>query len=454
MTRSFQRCPLSWCILISLINTFVFNTTFLSASDHLSEKSTLFTNSLDDSGLPYFNIKSEKRETEEPTVTLAAVGDIRITRLATVQNIHESMLNNDKANIISWLSTMDIVIGNLEMAFLHQPSTCTAYTGTGRPEWATLLSELKFSALNLANNHFQFDAGICGIETSLELLNKNSISPVGIGNNFVVITKNGVSIGMLGYGRYTMNNGEMPKPYRVGDFLVENVFEDIKRYKPLVDHLVISVHWGEALLEIPNPEEEKFAKNLFAAGVSLIIGSGPHVLQKIGIYDNGIVAYSLGNYIFDEFKTNPRANKLSKKSCILEVKFSKSAIESVRLFPILSNSGIVSIPTLKEVRIFEDHLKELSRYTESDYFERYELWKAISGRLKMAWKDARQNPLESFKKNLKPSYWWRAFLLLWRKYKYILLLIGGVAVACGFLFFKLRRRSAIHFNKSYISKDS
>jgi poly-gamma-glutamate synthesis protein (capsule biosynthesis protein) len=414
----------------------------LPADNGSSKISFPLKNYLNDFDLPYFELNSKREKNDEPTVTLAAVGDIRITRLVTVQNIRESMLNNGKAIIVKWLSTKDIVVGNLEMAFIPQQNTCTANSDTGKPEWATLLSELQLSALNLANNHLQFDAGICGIETSLELLERINIMPVGIGNNFLIIKKNGIKIGMLGYARYTMNSDKLPAKYKIGDFLTDDMFEDVKNYKPLVDHLVVFIHWGEALLEIPNPKEENLAKKLLEAGASLILGTGPHVLQKIDIYDNGVVAYSLGNYLFDEFIVNPHANLLAKQSCILEVKFSKSSIERVHIFPILSSSGLVNIPTIKEVSAYGNHLEGLYRFTESDFYDRYELWKRISDRLRMIWDDLRRSPSEAFNKNIKFSYFKRTFSFLFKKYKHILLIIGGIVIVCGFLFFKLRRKHA------------
>ena len=415
----------------------------MAANDHLAKRTIPFKTSLNEYDIPYFVLKAKQLGIDEPTVTLAAVGDIRITRLATVRNVRESLLNDEKNSIVNMLGSENIVAGNLEMAFSNKQSSCTADSLTGEPEWAMLLSELRFSTLNLANNHFQFDAGVCGIEASLELLDKAKLSSVGIGNNFSVVTKHGVKIGMLGYARYTMNNNKIPEKFKIGDLLGESIFEDVKRYKALVDHLVIFVHWGEALLEIPNPKEADLAKKLLAAGASLIIGTGPHVLQKVDVYENGVIAYSLGNFIFDEFIIHPQANVAAKNSCILEVEFSKRSIESVNLIPIISHSGRVSIPTMNQVSAFEDHLKGLYSFTETDFYDHYELWQRISDRLKMVWEDARRNPVEAFNKNIKARYLRRAFFLFWQKYKYFVLVIAGVVFICGLLFFKLRRRKTI-----------
>ena len=345
-SRRYYFCFLSFCctffivgIIPLLLNFALFNETCLAANNHLTKPVALFKTSLNNYNMPYFSLKPKKTGNDK-TISLAAVGDIRITRRETVKNIRESLLKNEKNIIITMLRSKDIVAGNLEMAFTNKQNSCITDTGTGEPEWAMLLAELQFSILNLANNHFQFDAGICGIETSLEILNKEALGSVGMGNNFLAITKNDVKVGMLGYARYTMNNDKIPAKYLIGDLLAESILQDVKRYKALVDHLVIFVHWGEALMKMPNPKEEELAKELLAAGASVIIGTGPHVLQRIDIYENGVIAYSLGNYIFDEFIIHPQANVAARNSCILEIEFGKHSIESVNLVPVFNNNII------------------------------------------------------------------------------------------------------------------
>jgi hypothetical protein len=249
---------------------------------------------------------------------------------------------------------------------------------------------------------------------------------------------------MLGYARYTRNNDKMPAKYKIGDLLAKNIFQEVKRYKALVDHLVIFVHWGEALMQMPDPKEEDLAKELLGAGASVIVGTGPHVLQRIDIYENGVIAYSLGNYIFDEFIIHPHANLAAKNSCILELEFSKQSIESVNLIPIITNSGRVSIPTINQVSGIEDRLKRLYEFNKSEFYDRYPLWKRIADRSKMVWEDARRNPVEAFNRNIKARYLQRAFILFWQKYKYVILVITGVVLICGLLFFKLRHRTIIH----------
>ena len=53
---------------------------------------------------------------------------------------------------------------------------------------------------------------------------------------------------------------------------------------------------------VPEPESEKVKKmrELIDYGVDVVLGGGPHVIQGIEVYKGGIIAYSLGNFIFDQ----------------------------------------------------------------------------------------------------------------------------------------------------------
>ncbi len=206
-----------------------------------------------------------------------------------------------------------------------------------------------------------------------------------------------------------------------------------------MDHLVVSVHWGEARFEVPNPEEEEIAKKWLAAGASLVCGSGPHVLQKIAVYDNGVVAHSLGNFIFDRIE-NSQWNDMSSKSCILEVDFSKHAIEGVRVYPIITNSGIINTPETDVLEGFRRDFEKLYLLTRSDFYDSYGLWERVSARLSLAWQDARRHPVKAFQRHLKFRYFSQIIFVFWQKFKAILI-IGSAIIACSILFIVLRRRN-------------
>jgi poly-gamma-glutamate capsule biosynthesis protein CapA/YwtB (metallophosphatase superfamily) len=66
------------------------------------------------------------------------------------------------------------------------------------------------------------------------------------------------------------------------------------------DLVIVSLHWGGEYQAAPSPRQRFIAQSLARAGADLIIGHGPHVLQPVERMDKALVAYSLGNLLFDQ----------------------------------------------------------------------------------------------------------------------------------------------------------
>jgi poly-gamma-glutamate synthesis protein (capsule biosynthesis protein) len=66
------------------------------------------------------------------------------------------------------------------------------------------------------------------------------------------------------------------------------------------DLVIVSVHWGGEYQTAPSPRQRSIAQALARAGADLIIGHGPHVLQRVEWIGKTLVAYSLGNLLFDQ----------------------------------------------------------------------------------------------------------------------------------------------------------
>jgi len=67
---------------------------------------------------------------------------------------------------------------------------------------------------------------------------------------------------------------------------------------------------------------------LIDAGADLILGHHPHVTQKIDMYKDGLIAYSLGNFVFDQRKPE------TKKSMIFRTKITKKGVALLPPLPV------------------------------------------------------------------------------------------------------------------------
>ncbi len=63
--------------------------------------------------------------------------------------------------------------------------------------------------------------------------------------------------------------------------------------------VVVSLHSGREYVDEPNAAQIEFSRTAIDAGALLVIGHHPHTLQAIEEYGGGLIAYSLGNFVFD-----------------------------------------------------------------------------------------------------------------------------------------------------------
>lgn len=66
-------------------------------------------------------------------------------------------------------------------------------------------------------------------------------------------------------------------------------------------HIVVMMHWGDEYQPVHNATQEAIAHALIDAGVDAVVGSHPHVIQDIEVYNGAPIFYSLGNFIFDQY---------------------------------------------------------------------------------------------------------------------------------------------------------
>jgi poly-gamma-glutamate capsule biosynthesis protein CapA/YwtB (metallophosphatase superfamily) len=197
-------------------------------------------------------------------------------------------------------------------------------------DYFTKLKVNRFHGFGLANNHC-LDYGLQGIIDTVDHLKKSEIQVFGFSQNqdynigrFEV---NEIKLGIIA----CVKKGRWSKEkygYGPDTFDVNKIANLIKENRKDFDHIVVYPHWGTELIDIPNPEDIKSAKIFIDAGASAVIGHHPHVSQGIEQYKNGLIAYSLGSFIYiheDELGYSKR-NRNRDISICLNVEFSKTKI--------------------------------------------------------------------------------------------------------------------------------
>lgn len=250
-------------------------------------------------------------------ISLLFTGDImgHDTQIASAENRETHSYNYDTvfSYIKPVLSEPDVTISNLEVTLAGRPYK--GYPQFSSPaELAVSLKNAGIDYLVLANNHAA-DRGNQGIISTINKLDSIGIPHTGTWKDQasrdslspLMIQKNGFSIALLNY-TYATNGILVPKPVIV-DSLSRNLIaadiEKAKARKP--DAIVLFLHWGTEYDTVPGAEQKSIAEFCLASGADLVIGSHPHVIQKMIWLKNpgtkdGIVVYSLGNFVSNQRK--------------------------------------------------------------------------------------------------------------------------------------------------------
>jgi poly-gamma-glutamate synthesis protein (capsule biosynthesis protein) len=250
--------------------------------------------------------------------TITAVGDIMLGDSATtvgfgLHSRYEGMRASECLSALApLLHASDLAIGNLECVLTAEGIGRTRLARDqmrGDPAYARVLWESGFRALGVANNHAT-QHGRDAFDETVYHLESAGIVCFGLRGRdgwastpAVVRLPGGHSVGILGYCWRPRQYGAEEPPFAEGT--PAEVLADVSRLRGSVDHLVLSMHWGEEFLAEPAAAEVAFAHSAVAAGADLLLGHHPHVLRPVEKVGGAVVAYSLGNAVSDMLWMEP-----------------------------------------------------------------------------------------------------------------------------------------------------
>ncbi|MHB8831068.1 MAG: CapA family protein [Patescibacteria group bacterium] len=156
-----------------------------------------------------------------------------------------------------------------------------------------VLKQVGINAVSQANNH-TWDQGRAEADASQQKVRQASIGVFGdqirdsVASASAIVESNGRNIALLGYN--------------VTDHALDKqaVSQAITSAKKQADFTVVFMHWGVEYQAKPNKSQIELAHWLIDQGVDAVIGGHPHWMQSVEVYRNRPIAYSLGNFIFDQ----------------------------------------------------------------------------------------------------------------------------------------------------------
>lgn len=262
-------------------------------------------------------------------ITLMFVGDIMLNRRVGGLIQENKDYRWPFLKIASTTRAADILFGNLESVISDKGENVgSKYSFRALPRSFEGLKYAGFDVLNVANNH-SADWSLLAFKDSLTRLVMADISFCGGGFTEMeaygptILTAAGVRFGFLCYtdlGPELFRASGDNAGFAWADW--ERIKQDIKKIKEQdsADIVIVSYHFGSEYETKPNARQKDLAEGAIDAGADLVVGHHSHVTQPVVRYKEGWIAYSLGNFVFDQM-----FSEATRTGILLEVKVNINA---------------------------------------------------------------------------------------------------------------------------------
>jgi poly-gamma-glutamate synthesis protein (capsule biosynthesis protein) len=343
MTRRAASCVLAGLLLLTACGT---TPKELSAISSGASKSDIVdvTNSKDDansanSELPEALAMADDEVQQPFCYTLCFAGDINFddtwSNMVYYHNHGDNIYNCIDEDFINEMNAADIMWINNEFTYSYggTPMPGKAYTFRADPDNVSILSQLGVDIVGLANNHV-YDYGEEAFLDTLVTLDNAGIPYVGAGRNIdeasspVYMQLGDLTIAYVAASRAEKNKmtpeATATTPGILRCYDPEKFIAEIQEASENADFVIALPHWGTEYSTTLEKAQTSTAREYIDAGADVIIGAHSHCLQGMEYYNGALVAYSLGNYWF---------NEKTLDTMLLEVEISGtgSTIESVEV---------------------------------------------------------------------------------------------------------------------------
>ncbi len=257
-------------------------------------------------------------------------------------------------------TTADVALADMEGTLAGEPYT--GYPQFSSPDAvARAIVAGGFNHALSANNH-AIDRGTAGLQRTAEVLQAAGLTVVGTRAaadwpRFTISEHRGIKIGVTGWTYETVRQGDrralngilMPEDVLdlINSFSIEDPWmtEDFNRMAAMAgemreagaDLVVFFLHWGTEYQTTPAGYQTALAQRLCDAGVDLVIGNGPHVMQPIHVLTSTdgshemLCYYSVGNMVTDQYFDTANNQGFAEDGLLAHASFMKQADGSMRI---------------------------------------------------------------------------------------------------------------------------
>ncbi|MBK3518678.1 CapA family protein [Carboxylicivirga marina] len=229
----------------------------------------------------------------------------------------------------------------------------------------SLLPRANRTMYNLANNH-SFDYGIDGLLHTMNCLKKNELHFLGVGLSHdklykkVVLELDDKKVHVYAF---SINEGDSVRKNK-GGVITDKLLKQLRNEFNMIPHedvIILNSHIGEEYTLLPSPTKRKLFKSLAKSSrVDVIISHHPHTPQGFEYYNDTLICYSLGNFVFDY--DSHKYYPYTDKGMVLELNFDKEkVVPSFYIVKINSTNYSLRLLQFSSLRL-KDKLNNFTNY--------------------------------------------------------------------------------------------
>lgn len=255
-------------------------------------------------------------------IHIRAVGDLNVTNASVDAGIVATGYDYTRAfrDVAAELGAADVTVMNMEGNFCGEP-----YGSETASAPVELLSYLKNAGVDLIQmaNSYSIQNGLIGLNSTLNAIRNAGMEPLGayasVGDfrktkGYTICDVQGIKVAFVaftkGVGGMGMPEGsqqcvnllyeDYESTYKIVNKKgITSILKDVAAEKP--DLTVAMLHWGSVNNDQISKTQEQIVTLMQKNGVDVIIGTHPHLVQRIDHNEKTgkLVAYSLGDFFGD-----------------------------------------------------------------------------------------------------------------------------------------------------------
>ena len=268
------------------------------------------------------NLKFTLVERKAGRIMMAFGGDVMMGRRYYSPYFDDPVLINDQSvlsdskailrHIKPYLTIADFAAVNLESQVAETKPSQRAPKGVtfySRPETVDALQWAGIDYVTLGNNH-TYDYLDEGLISTLAALDAKGLSYSGAGITEeealkpYILKTDKVDYALLGYvgweGTKVIKQAANSEQGGAAFGTMENIIDAVQQANSNKQVAIVQYHGSLEYSNEPTGVTEQRLKSGLDAGAAMAIAHHPHVAQGLELYNNKLIAYSMGNFVFDQ----------------------------------------------------------------------------------------------------------------------------------------------------------